>query len=60
MSKQTITFCRICNDGWCDEDFMFGFCCGHTLSTRLETDEEENSRESAIASILKQAEGIGW
>jgi len=61
MSKQTVTYCPLCEDGWSDEDFLFGRCSdGCWLETRLETDEEEQRRLEAWAKIKARAEGLNW
>lgn len=58
--KQEITYCKNCGDGWSDEDFMFGTCCGARLRTRLETDEEEKSRREAVNRITERASKQNW
>jgi hypothetical protein len=58
--KINITYCEQCGDGWCDENYLLGVCCGEQLKTRKETDEEEVVRERAVANILKRANSLGW
>ena len=58
--KLTVTYCENCGDGYSDEEYMLGWCCHQSLSTRLETAEEEKQRESAIKSIIDKANKLGW
>ena len=59
MDKK-VTFCCHCGDGWSDENFMIGWCCGSELSQRSETKEEEEVREKALKNIKCESEKLGW
>ena len=56
-NKKDVTYCKVCGDGWCDENYLLGICCGEPLETRKETDEEETNRRIAVARIMIRAEG---
>lgn len=57
---ETKTYCPVCNDGYSDEDFMFGYCCGEKLRERLLTREEKEARMLALKSIKAKVAKLGW
>jgi len=61
VSRQTITYCPVCDDGWSDENYMLGVCCGGAeLEERPETDEEFCSRVAAENRVRQRAEELDW
>lgn len=60
---RTKTVCQICVDGYGDEEFMLGRCCGLELKevpwTKDDYDNERN-RQQAIKRIIKRASKLNW
>ncbi len=63
-ARFTKTWCSVCGNGWGDENFFLGLCCGRDLIfDHPMTQEEilqELKREKLTAAILKRASKLGW
>lgn len=60
---KTKTQCQICGDGYADENFMIGRCCGLPLIEvpwTTEDYENERARKEAIQRILERASKLDW
>lgn len=55
--------CRICGDGFADENFMLGRCCGLEMIevpwTKADYEKEKRNKE-AIREILARASKLDW
>lgn len=59
----TKTVCQLCGDGWGDEEFMLGMCCGQPLIEvpKTEADLEKDRRYAeAKKRVLAAAAKLDW
>lgn len=57
------TECQVCKDGYADENFMIGYCCGLPLIERPYTAEEYRAydeRQQIIQQIIEESKNLKW
>lgn len=52
--------CRVCGDGWSNESYELGQCCGYPLTVNEPAHVSKSSEKKAVDAIIEEVNKFSW